>query len=223
MPLSLEPPIIYLVTSGETRETTTPASEEFSGILTLTEAAVAAKINLLQLREKNLSARNLYTLVLRTTEITRGSAMRLLVNDRADIAMAAGADGVHLTSQSLPASVIRGAFGTSFVAGVSTHTLEEAVKARDSGADFVVFGPIFETASKKMYGRPVGTQKLSEVTGELGNFPVLGIGGITLEKCSEVFSAGAAGIAAIGLFNDPEKLKEITAMIRSRYVATSRR
>ena len=115
-------PIIYPITSGTTR---TPED-----LLPLIEAAVAARVPLFQIREKKLSARALYNLTARAAEITRASDTRLLVNDRADIACAAGAGGVHLTSQSLPAGVVRNTYGPEFLIGVSTHSLEEARAAR---------------------------------------------------------------------------------------------
>jgi len=150
-----------------------------------------------------LHARVLFELVARAAEITRGSRTRLLVNDRSDIARAAGADGVHLTTQSLPADVVRKIFGAEFLIGVSTHSLEEARLARAAGADFVVFGPVFE---KRGYGAPQGVDKLAEVTRALGEFPVVAIGGITLDNVDECFQAGARGIAAIRLLNDAENL-----------------
>jgi thiamine-phosphate pyrophosphorylase len=133
-------------------------------------------------------------------EITRGSRTRLLVNDRVDIALAAGADGVHLTSQSLPADVVRNICGPDFLIGVSTHSLAEARAARAAGADFVVFGPIFDTESKRAFGEPQGLDKLREVASELGEFPVLAIGGITRENFAACIEAGASGIAGISLF-----------------------
>jgi thiamine-phosphate pyrophosphorylase len=142
----------------------------------------------------------LYELATRAAEITRGSKTRLLVNDRADIARAAGADGVHLTSQSLPAGVVRRTFGSEFLIGVSTHSLDEARAARDGGADFVVFGPVFETESKRGFGAPQGLDKLRQVADELRGFPVLAIGGISLENAGACFDAGASGVAAISLF-----------------------
>jgi len=172
----------------------------------LVRAAVEAEIPLFQIREKSLPARELYELTSRAAEITRGSKTRLLVNDRADIARAAGADGVHLTSQSLPADVVRNMFGSEFLIGVSTHSLEEARVARDSGAHFVVFGPVFE---KHGYSSPQGLDKLREVTSELGDFPVLAIGGISLDNIAAWLDAGASGIAAIRLLNDAQML-EIT-------------
>ena len=181
---------------------TTPESPEFSNILLFVEAAAAAEIQLLQIREKSLSPRVLYELTSRAVAITRGTATRLLVNDRFDIARAAGADGVQLTSHSLPASEIRRISDDDFVIGVSTHSLETALSARAEGADFVVFGPVFETPSKQIYGEPQGLEKLREVTKALEGFPVIAIGGIDLENVLECFREGASGMAAIRLFND---------------------
>jgi len=158
----------------------------------------------------------LYELTLRAAAITRGSSTRLLVNDRADIAQAAGADGVHLTGRSLEAALVRGAFGKHLLIGVSTHSLAEARAAREGGADFVVFGPVFETSSKRIYGEPVGLEKLEEVAREMASFPVVALGGITLKNALDCIRAGASGIAAIRLFSDSEGLdKAVEAMRRS--------
>ncbi|HKY42530.1 MAG TPA: thiamine phosphate synthase, partial [Pyrinomonadaceae bacterium] len=175
------------------------------------------KVPLFQIREKALSARVLFELTARAAEITRGSETRLLVNDRSDIARAAGADGVHLTSQSLPAEVVRKTYGARFLIGVSTHSLDEARAARAGGADFVVFGPVFETESKLAFGAPQGLSRLGEVTSELRPFPVVAIGGITLENAGACFEAGASGVAAIRLLNDAERLSSIVEAIRSVY------
>ena len=204
MSLDLPLPIIYPITSGST-------------ILQLVEAAVAAKVPLFQIREKNLSARALYELTTRAAEITRGSNTRLLVNDRSDIARAAGADGVHLTSRSLPADVVRKIYGPEFLIGVSTHSLEEARAAQAGGADFVVFGPVFETESKLEFGAPQGLSRLAEVTSELRPFPVVAIGGITFENAGACFEAGASGVAAIRLLNDTERMSSIVVGLRSVY------
>jgi len=166
----------------------------------LIEAAVAAALPLVQIREKSLSARVLYELTTRAATIARGNTTRLLVNDRFDIARAAGADGVHLTSRSLPASVVRSICGDGFLIGVSTHSLQTSLDARAAGADFVVFGPVFETPSKQIFGEPQGLEKLREVTNALEGFPVLAIGGINLDNAADCFRAGASGIAAIRLF-----------------------
>lgn len=216
MPLNLPKPIIYLITSGATTPSTAPAAEDFQHILRLIGAAVRAEVPLIQLREKNLTSRALYELTARSAELTRGTRTRLLVNDRADIARAAGADGVHLTTRSLEASVIRRAFGPDFLIGVSTHTLAEAHAARDQGADFAVFGPVFDTVSKRAYGPPVGLDSLREAARTVLPFPLIALGGITRDNASAVLDAGASGVAAIRLFDDPEELAQTAGTIRGR-------
>ena len=109
---------------------------------------------------------------------------------------------MHLTSQSLPAEVIRKIYGPEFLIGVSTHSLDEARAARVGGANFVVFGPVFETESKRAFGEPQGLDKLREVTSELGEFLVLAIGGITRENSASCIGAGASGFAAIRMFEE---------------------
>ncbi|HEU4834518.1 MAG TPA: thiamine phosphate synthase [Pyrinomonadaceae bacterium] len=208
MPLKFPLPIIYPITSGQT-----PTDD----ILRLVRAAVDAEVPLFQIREKSLSGRVLFELVARAAEITRGSKTRLLVNDRSDIALAAGADGVHLTTQSLPVEVVRNICGAEFLIGVSTHSLEEARVAQAAGADFVVFGPVFETESKRAYGEPQGLLKLAAVARELGEFPVVAIGGVTLENVGACFEAGARGVAAIRLLNDAEQLSSIVRAIRRKF------
>jgi thiamine-phosphate pyrophosphorylase len=206
MALLLPKPILYLITRGVTAEATASSSKEFQDILDQVSAAVAAGIQLIQLREKFLTARVLFELTARAAEITRGTSTRLLVNDRADIAAGAGADGVHLTTRSLEPKIVRKAFGDDFLIGASTHSLAEATSARDSGADFVVFGPIFPTPSKEEYGPPLGVDRLACVASELAPFPVLALGGISIENAPECLRAGASGIAGISLFSAPENL-----------------
>jgi thiamine-phosphate pyrophosphorylase len=202
MPLQLPQPIIYAITSGASTVKTTPDDPEFHDILRWVKAVATAEISLVQIREKSLSARVLYSLAERAAEITRGTATRLMINDRFDIARAAGADGVQLTERSLPASIVRQTCGEDFLIGVSTHSLETALNARAEGADFVVFGPVFETESKRAFGPPQGLEKLREVTRALQGFPVVAIGGINLENFLECFRAGASGMAAIRFFNE---------------------
>jgi thiamine-phosphate pyrophosphorylase len=205
MPFDLLQPILYAITSGATSSRTTREDPEFGSILRLIETAVIRQIPLFQIREKRLSTRTLYDLVARAAEITRGSATRLLVNDRFDVARAAGADGVHLTSASLPTRVVREVCGAEFLIGVSTHSLDEARRARDERADFVAFGPVFETESKRAYGPPQGLEKLQRVTSELRGFPVLAIGGVTLDNAESCYAVGASGFAGISWFNEPDR------------------
>ncbi len=198
MPLKFPVPIVYPITSGKSTPQTTP------DILRLVRAAVDAEVPLFQIREKSLSARMLYELVVRAVSITHGSKTRLIVNDRVDVARAAAADGVQLTARSLPADVVRKTCGPEFVIGVSTHSREEAEAARAGGADFIVFGPVFETESKRAFGPPQGLDKLRDVTSALNEFPVLAIGGISLDNISACLDAGARGVAGISLFNNVE-------------------
>lgn len=207
-------PLINLITSGETRPTT-PATESTSRLLKLAQAAVEAEIDLFQLREKALSARALYELARIIAKVTRGTGTKLLINDRADIAVAAGADGVHLTTTSPPTQIIRNAFGDHLLIGVSTHSEEEAVAARAEGADFVVFGPIFETPGKTKYGEPQGLKQLERVTSALGEFPVLALGGVGNENVEDCLKAGASGVAAIRMLSDPSELQRVVGQFRS--------
>lgn len=216
MPLNLQKPIIYLITSGETTCQTTAASEDFIRLLKLVEAAVAARVTLLQLREKNLTTRVLYDLATKAANITRDSFTRLLVNDRADVASAAGADGVHLTTHSIETSVVRQTFGDQFLIGTSAHSLDEVRQAFEDKADFAVFGPVFDTLSKSKYGNPQGLTKLARVAAEMKPFPVLALGGVTLDKVADCLRAGASGIAAIRLLNDAKELPRVVEEIGIR-------
>jgi thiamine-phosphate pyrophosphorylase len=200
-------PAIYLITKGEMRAANFP--EKSAEILTLIKTAVESKIDLIQIREKHLPARLVFELASKASEITRNSQTKLLVNDRADVALAANADGVHLTSASLPANLIRQNFPPGFIIGVSTHALAEAELAKKQGADFVTFGPIFQTPSKDKYGAPQGVRKLLEVCEKLKPFPVIALGGIDETNFTEVLENGAKGFAAIRFLNNPENLRKL--------------
>ena len=214
MSKNLSPPILYLITRGATTETTSPHSPEFQDILIQIRAAAAAHVDLVQIREKRLTARVLFELAERAVEITHASSTRILVNDRADIAAGAGAPGVHLTTQSLDIAVIRNNFAQNFLIGASTHSWEEAQLAYEQGADFIVFGPIFSTKSKEQFGPPLGLEKLSDVCGRLDGFPVLALGGVSEVAARQCFEAGASGVAGISLFSEPAALESVAAAIR---------
>jgi thiamine-phosphate pyrophosphorylase len=214
MNLKAHKPILYLITRGATTADTRPASKEFHDLLTLVRAAVAAGIDLIQLREKQLTARTLFELTQRAVEITRGSVTSLLVNDRADVARAAGADGVHLAANSLAAQIVRRTFGANFLIGVSTHSQLELQNANEAGADFAVFGPVFETSSKLQYGSPLGLNELQEAAAAVAPLPVIAIGGITTTTATQCLTGGAAGVAAIELFSDASSLAATAEAIR---------
>jgi thiamine-phosphate pyrophosphorylase len=165
-------------------------------LLTVVEAALRGGARAFQLREKDLQPRDLYPLALRMRQLTQAYGARLLINDRLDVALAVNADGVHLTTTSLPASIARRLLGPDRLLGVSTHNLAEAQAAAEEGADFVVFGPVFFTPSKAPYGQPIGLDALRAVRAALG-LPILAIGGIKKANLDQVIAAGADGIAVI--------------------------
>ncbi len=180
-------------------------------------AAADAEVDLLQIREKNLSTRSLFELAGAAARIVRGSSTRLLINDRVDVSVAAAADGVHLTTKSLNAKVIRNTFGQRLMIGVSTHSVAAVSRAKAEGADFVVFGPVFETLSKRDYGDPLGLDKLREAVEEVAPFPVLALGGISLDNAAECYRAGASGIAAISAMSNPETLEPVVRKLRESF------
>jgi thiamine-phosphate pyrophosphorylase len=159
-------------------------------------ALAAAGIDAVQLREKDLADRALLELA-SAARAALPPPTRLLVNGRTDIALGAGADGVHLPADGVPAAALRARFGAGLLIGVSAHRLEEVEEARRAGADYVLFGPVYSTPSKPGTP-PLGRQALARAAG-LG-IPVYALGGVTLERFAEVSAAGAAGVAGIGLF-----------------------
>ena len=174
--------------------------------LPIIEQAGAAGIDLIQIHERDLPVRSLLALVEETVKRAGAGPTRILVNDRLDVAVAAGAAGVHLPARGFPVEEVRRSYPELLI-GASTHNLEELRRAADGGADFAVFGPVFETPSKKAYGPPLGLEKLAEATRAV-NIPVLALGGVTLENAADCLRAGAAGLAAISLFQQSADLCE---------------
>ena len=210
MSFNLDEPAIYLITSGEA----TPANfvQTSRQILDIVRVAVDENVSLVQLREKRLSARLVFELAVKLAEITRGTSTRLLVNDRADIAVAAKADGVHLTASSLSTKIIRTSFPSDLVVGVSTHTIDAARTAAEQGADFAVFAPVFETPGK---GEPQGLERLTNICSELRPFPVIALGGVDETNYRVVIEAGASGFAAIRSLTNPRKLRAVARDLRN--------
>jgi len=174
---------------------------------------VAAGIDMIQLRERGLSTRALLALAEAAVAWAQGTPTRILVNDRLDVALAARAAGVHLPARGLPVADVRRAYPDLLV-GASCHNLDELRRAEAGGADFVVFGPLYETASKKPYGPPLGVEKLAEAV-RAAKIPVLALGGITLENAAPCLAAGAAGLAAISLFQQAADLADTARRLRA--------
>jgi thiamine-phosphate pyrophosphorylase len=175
-------------------------------LVEVVEAALQGGVRLVQLREKDLPTRDLVALATDLRAITKRYDAALLINDRIDVAMAVGADGVHLPATSFSVADARELLGPERIIGASTHSPEEAAAAGRAGADFVVFGPVFETPSKQAYGPPVGLDRLSE-TVQATSLPVLAIGGVTVEGVEEILTCGAGGVAVVrSIFaaDDPE-------------------
>jgi len=171
------------------------------------EAALRGGVRAVQLREKDLSSRELYDLACRMRELTTRYGAKLLINDRLDIALAADADGVHLGESSIPVSRVRELVGERLIIGVSCHGLERALEAQESGADFITFSPIYFTPSKAPYGEPLGIDLLAEAC-RLLRIPVFALGGIKRDSVRTVLDHGAGGIALISAIlaaDDPER------------------
>ena len=165
-------------------------------ILRAVEGALDGGIRAVQLREKDLPGKELYLLAKRMRELTARHGARLLVNDRVDVALAVGADGVHLGGASMPASAARTLLGEEALIGCSTHGVRELREAAAQGADFATFGPVYPTPSKAAYGPPVGVIALAEACRETA-IPVFALGGVKKENAGEAIGAGAFGIALI--------------------------
>ncbi len=182
-------------------------------LATVVEEALKGGVKAVQLREKDLSGRELYELALEMREITSRYGAGLFINDRVDVCLAVDADGVHLGEKSLPAGIARKLLGDSKLIGVSCHGPAGAIAAQDGGADFITFGPVFHTPSKAGYGPPLGIGSLREVTAQI-RVPVFAIGGLNGGNAREVIAAGASGIALISAIiaaEDPQK--EVNALL----------
>lgn len=165
-------------------------------LVPLLREAVAAGLRAVQLREKDLATRPLLLLAEEVLRLTREHGAWLLINDRVDLTLALGADGVHLRSDSLPVSVARRLLGPGHVIGVSAHSVDEVLQAESEGADFAVLGPVYDTSSKHAYGPSIGLPPIQEASRRC-RIPVFAIGGITAPRVRDVRRAGAFGVAVI--------------------------
>ncbi|MGH9689679.1 MAG: thiamine phosphate synthase [Candidatus Acidiferrales bacterium] len=202
------------------------ATDSIHCVLEKVRAVTDAGVDWVQIREKDLAALELSHLALGAVRIMEPSTARarVIVNDRLDVAVAASAAGVHLGRESLPASdVVRwcreGNAPSGFLIGVSCHSVEEVRQAENAGASYVFFGPVFDTPSKKPFGSPQGLAQLSEACRNV-RIPVIAIGGVDETNGAECLRAGAAGIAAIRLFQESRNVVALTeAVARVKHFA----
>ena len=173
-------------------------------LLAVLEQALAGGVRAVQLREKDLGARELFLLAEKVKRLCDSSQAALFVNDRVDVAVAVDADGVQLGSGSLPVDAARGLVGDKKLIGASTHSLREAEEAQRAGADFILFGPVYFTPTKAAYGNPQGLELLKEVVEKI-SLPVYAIGGIKAENIAEVKGTGVRGVALISAVMSAEE------------------
>jgi thiamine-phosphate pyrophosphorylase len=194
-------------------------------VLDKIQEAAAAGVDWVQIREKDLSGKECAALttaaVTRTARplTSRQSPIRILVNDRLDVALSQAAGGVHLGENSLAVEKARELVDSripskDFLIGVSCHSLEAATAAAKGGANYIFFGPVFATPSKAAYGAPQGLARLAEVCRAV-SLPVIAIGGITLDNAAPCLTAGASGIAAIRLFQEAQDLASLVKELRA--------
>ncbi|MBI3596022.1 MAG: thiamine phosphate synthase [Nitrospirae bacterium] len=190
----------------------------------IVEGALAGGVRAVQLREKDLPARAFLRWAEKMRLLTARFGARLLINDRLDVCLAVGADGVHLRADSLPVPVVRKILGPERLIGQSTHAVSEVIEAQRAGADFVVLGPIYDTPSKRSMGRPLGSSAIRSAASQVA-IPVFAIGGIRLERILEVIQSGGQGVAVISAIlqapNPREAASAVLCELKSLRSATT--
>jgi thiamine-phosphate pyrophosphorylase len=200
MPLSL--PRLYAIT--DTRLSGLSHAEQVGRL-------ILGGARLIQLREKHASAREFFREAAAALQVARALGARLIINDRVDIALALGADGVHLGQDDLPPEAARRLLGERALIGFSTHNLEQAVAAAGLPIDYLAIGPIFPTASKENPDPVVGLGGLLQVRAALPSLPLVAIGGMTLENGPQALASGADSLAVISaLLTEPSRIEART-------------
>ncbi len=174
----------------------TDAGLSRSGIVDDARKAIGSGTSLIQYREKSMDTLSMYREALAIKEACGGTGSKLIINDRIDVALAVGADGVHIGQEDMPYEIARRLLGPGKIIGVTVHSVEEAVEAERMGADYLGVSPIYRTTTKADAGEPGGIKTLREVRGAC-SIPIAAIGGITMDTIDEVIDAGADMICAI--------------------------
>ncbi len=162
----------------------------------IAKAAIEGGASIIQYRDKHASSRKLFEDALQLRNLTRDAGALLIINDRADIALAVEADGVHLGQDDLSLAEARRIVGDTYIIGISATCFDEAVEAANQGADYIGLGPVFPTPSKDDAAPPIGLEGVAAVR-EAVDIPIVAIGGITIDNIEEVIQAGSDGIAVI--------------------------
>lgn len=214
-----EAPLVYLITDrAATRGR--PLTEVVAAALAGgRDAGVPLDRLALQLREKDLSAARLLDLARSLRAITAPAKVRLFVNDRVDVALAAGADGVHLATTSMAVADVR-SIAPGLAIAVSTHSAADVRHALDARVSFCVTGPVFDTPSKRQYGAPIGLSGLRDVVSAAGDLPVLGLGGVDATNAALCRQSGAAGVAVIRAVMSADDPRAATAAVFKMILAT---
>jgi len=189
-------------------------------LVSILQTVLKAGSPAIQLRERDLSAKDLLALTRAVQTFTTQRGSQLLVNDRIDVALSLDGVGVHLRSNSLPAAVARRLLGPQRLLGVSAHSMDEAVRAEANGADYVVLGPVYETPSKRVFGPPLGLSKLEAVC-QVVQVPIVGIGGVTVDRARDVRRAGAFGVAVITAILSAEDVETATRALLDAVASVS--
>ena len=178
------------------------------------QMALAGGVDAVQLRERDMSARELYALALKLRAITREAGAALIVNQRLDVALAVGADGVHLGWRSLSPTDVRKLAGEKFLIGISCHDRPQIHAAEEARASYALLGPVFHTSSKEGLVHTIGLGPLKNLV-SVARIPVLAIGGITPENAAQVMETGVAGLAAVSALIDPEDPAAVARAFRA--------
>jgi thiamine-phosphate pyrophosphorylase len=192
-------PLLYLVTDPDL-SLGRPEGE-------IVRRAVAAGVTMVQYRDKNTTTKQMIEKTRLMAEICRPAGIALIVNDRLDVAMAGGADGVHLGQDDMTLPDARRIVGEAFIIGISVTTIEEAKEAEEDGADYLGANGVFPTGTKSDLGKPLGLEGVSQLAAA-GTLPIVAIGGINDQNAGEIISAGAAGVAVVSYIVSAENIEE---------------